>query len=125
MERRAEASAQSGNVAAVRLRVLCAVAALIASQSPQEARAEPPRALATQLSYSAPAPCPRQAEFERRLRARLPGVALDPSSGNPRLELRIEQRGRVRGSIVLSSSARVLGQRDIEASHCSEAVDAL
>lgn len=125
MGRRADSSAQCGPVAAARLRIFGAIAGLIALQLQPVARAEPPRALATQLVYSAPAACPRQAELERRLRARLHGVALDTAAGNTRLQIRIEQRGRVRGSIVLSSPERVLGQRDIEASRCSEAVDAL
>jgi hypothetical protein len=76
------------------------------------------------LEYAAPAECPAQAEFVRRLARRLPG-APPPGGSTLKVSVARTEGPRYRGRLTLTDDAGLVGQRTIEARSCGEAVDAL
>jgi hypothetical protein len=78
-----------------------------------------------QITYEAPSECPSRAEFEARLRARLPTGDWQPRVATMRLHVRLELLdGRARGRIVIRNAGGAT-TRQIDTPTCVEAVDGL
>jgi hypothetical protein len=79
----------------------------------------------TVIVYDAPQGCPSQADFEARLRSRMPARGSTATSPR-RIEARLSRNGtRVAAGVVLTDANGAVKARRIVAASCNEAVDGL
>lgn len=79
------------------------------------------------VDYQAPARCPDERAFLRRVRARIPGLRSPTADEAPRVfRIRVvEDEGRFLGSLTITEPDGAVSDRSIPAESCAEAVDAL
>lgn len=102
-----------------------ALLTVVAAAENQSAGAAHPALTDTVVVYQAPEGCPSQADFEARVRSRMP--ARESTATSPRrIEARLSKNGtRVAASVVLTDANGAVTKRRIVAASCNEAVDGL
>jgi hypothetical protein len=124
---RIDHSARTRHLRRARLAVVSGVGTALlvvsARAENQNAPAAHPALSDTVVVYQAPEGCPSQADFESRVRSRMPARE---SMSPRRIEARLSRSGtRIAASVVLTDANGAVTTRRIVAASCNEAVDGL